>query len=1335
MTYKDKYVIINSECFVVKRVIFLIHDKKIIGVCLSKIQDEFRSDYMRSLHGFANENGYKIIVFNSLRDLYFGDENDIGSKKIFDVINYKVIDILVILSESIYDKETAERIISRARENGLPVILIHGEHEGCYCIRRDYMPAYKKVIEHLITGHNAKTFAFMGGNPTDDPDTESRLSVVRETLGAHGLTIDDNDIMYGGYWDIPAKIALQDYLSSDRKLPDALICANDTMAMAVCDELGSRGIKVPADIIVSGFDGLVSAEYFVPRLTTCKEDIPHLAELTIKIGEGARTGELSPGVFNETYMPYIGESCGCGSDTPVDFRSRAMTLYRMTQETQQHEGRIYSLADKILDSETINTLSSVLRHYILPNSGVCLSENFIMSSLSRTGDMHYDHKIRELIVITSMSEDYKSGRQGRFPVADMVPDIDEWLNDTTVYILTPIFVGSESCGYYAVKTDDVPSSAPKLFRVSKIMNIAFGSLINKLYKKNIQSSILNAKLTDPLSGLANLKGLSKWFTEFSAEEENHRKTIMVSVYNIPQYKFIYENYGIEDVETVVRFVADALSLANKDNGFIARSATDEFIVINYVDDESEVSVVIDNAVSVFYGVIEGFNSGSDKDYYVEVNCGCTVANPGWNSSLRTFIKLANAEMYMNKLKAGMPVQVVKDEKPADKKKSAKDLYSEFTTLVDKNLFTYFFQPIVDAKTGEIYAYEALMRSSGGIVMSPLEILDVAKEYNMLYDIEKATLFNVMQRYAKDTEMFAGAKVFINTIPGNFLNEMDLKKLADTYGKYMTNCVFEITEQDTVSDEELTAIRSLGGTTEAGSDENAGKIAVDDYGTGHSNIVNLLRYAPHIIKIDRFLISNIQNDQNKQMFVKSTIEFARMNNIKVLAEGVETFEEMKTVIEFGVDLIQGFYTARPAPDPIGRIPENIRQEIIKENILVSRYGSELPYYIIDGDETIDLYKLALEKYGFILVRKGNVKFVGTRDNAVEIPIYTDDNSDVSLTFEDVCLRSADEPSVKLGRGSHTEITLNGTNTLLKNGMLVPEHASVTFRGDGSLKVSLKTNGGAGIGSSYDGAFGSISFEQTGKITVELFIDKGVGIGGGTQSEGSSIKFVSGSTSVNSQCVESLGIGSVKGKCVIEVGENAEVISHCSGKSAIALGSIDGDTEIKTVGQLDLQADGEKCTAIGTLSKGKALLSFNGGYTSAVVHGDNAVCVGSLSGHADITCGGGRVRAYGEGDSVTGYGSYEGTGITRISTGTVSVKILSGDMQQFGSAACRTIITGGNVIPAQKDQLSAENCFGQPVHCEKLTDTDIYERKFFSDDQQYTYLAKREQPDDEFCVYIP
>ncbi len=167
-------------------------------------------------------------------------------------------------------------------------------------------------------------------------------------------------------------------------------------------------------------------------------------------------------------------------------------------------------------------------------------------------------------------------------------------------------------------------------------------------------------------------------------------------------------------------------------------------------------------------------------------------------------------------------------------------------------------------------------------------------------------------------------MFINTIPGHFLKEEDMERLLRKYGSCMNKCVFELTEQNTVSDDELDSMKHLA------NESLKSQIAIDDYGMGHSNIVNLMRYAPQVIKIDRFLVEDIHQNKNKQLFVSSTVEFARMNNIMVLAEGVETSEELRTVIDLGVDLIQGYYTGRPTLEPISHIDESIKQEMLAAN---------------------------------------------------------------------------------------------------------------------------------------------------------------------------------------------------------------------------------------------------------------------------------------------------------------------------------------------------------------------------------------------------------------------
>lgn len=893
--------------------ITLDSSKKIIGVCLTKINDDFRKSFVDNLYKKTKNTDYKILVFNSVLDLYNNDVYDDGAKSIYSMINFELLDALVILSETIINKAVVDELIRNAHKRRIPVILVHGKADKCYCIERDYNEAFEEIIDHVLKCHGRKNPFFIGGF-RGDKDSENRLECFKRVLSRSNIDFSDDMADNGEYWDVPTMKVLDRLMADkDRPFPDAFICANDVMAMTVCDYLKRFGYRIPEDISVTGFDGIGSADFFLPSLTTCNENIKGLSELVFSLIEKALRGEEAPGMFRQIYRPLIRNSCGCEDIRPVDFRKKADSLFHSMHDMEEHEKHIYTWMDTVLECTDISRLGAALSSYILTNSYVCLRSDFIANVVDKGPKKHGKLISDELIIFTSRNEDYTIGVKRNFKLSEMVPDLEKWLLDDTLCILSSIYVRDDVCGYYAVKTDNINDFAHRINRVSKTMNIAFTTVVNRMRQNRMRSSIENAIYTDSVTGLLNLKGLEKWFERFSAEEQNHNKILAVSVYGVPKYKYIYENYGINDIESAIMAVSETLLLANPENSMVARTGDDEFTVINYIDADKDICKVINAATALFFGTMEQYNYESVKDYYVEVNCGCTVAQPRWHSSLVNLIKLANGEMYLNRLKSGGG-PVLKE------KKSSKDKYESFNILISKNLFTYHFQPIVDAKTGEIFAYEALMRTAGGIRMSPLEILEIAQDYNRLQEIERATVFNVMKYFSENFEKFHGKKLFINTIPGSFLSKNDYDEILETYEDYFKYCVFEITEQETLSDDELSSMKRLKGS----------ELAVDDFGTGHSNIVNLLRYAPQIIKIDRFLITDVHNDMNKQMFVKSAIEFARMNNIKIIAEGVEIIEEFQTLAGFGVDLIQGFYTAKPAAEPLAAIPDDIRNSIIMAN---------------------------------------------------------------------------------------------------------------------------------------------------------------------------------------------------------------------------------------------------------------------------------------------------------------------------------------------------------------------------------------------------------------------
>lgn len=894
----------------------MIGNKRIIGVCMTKIQDPPRGRAIAYLNNEAKKHGYKLIIFNSPFDFYDGLDEEIGVARTYEFINYDIIDALIIFCSGFLDKTVYQNIAKCAIQKNIPVILEDDELTGCYTVRNDFEESLSELMNHVINVHNVKKTFFIAGFP-DNEYSEKRIDIYKRVLSKNGLPFEDSMVDYGCFWNIPTYEVMDRLFARNEELPEAIFCANDAMAVAACEKIKEKGLRVPEDIIVTGFDGSRIAEFSNPRISTCmiarEEFALHCIELLNAIFDDKKisTIRMNP------YRVRLSRSCGCTDNATLDYKKMAEEYHHLSTDMVGHEHVIFNeiLYKLNASNMNINAFYSLLSQIMDWNTLIAMKPSFLSSAITNSVEVKsYDDEL--MIISNDIDGDLESDTLTTFDYKDMVPEIEKWVEDDSIYIISAIQVGKIICGYYEQKTNNIIKDSHRVNRslnlISIVLHMAVADMRQRFIKINKEDSFIDTE-----TGLATLTGAVAWFGDFVKNPKNHTRPVSVTVYELSKYRYIYENFGIDVAQSALCFVTEALKVANFKDCFIARLSDNEIIVINYYDKTTQIKTVVDRAAAVFSGIMDTYNETNDFEFYVDVCVGCIHAQEAKDYKLEDLIRLASAELYHNKIQNGS-TQALKSSSVG-----SKEQYELFNMLITKNLFLYHFQPIVSAKNGEIIAYEALMRTDASIGFNPMEILQIATEFNRLYDIEKATLFNVLKRFKDEKEKFKDRKVFINCIPGYFLEEEDNKKLCKLYSDCIDNVVFEITEQASITDKELNTIRRIG-NIDSGSYNS---IAVDDYGTGHSNIVNLIKYSPQVVKIDRFLMTDIHLDESKQLVVKSVIDLAKMNNIKVLAEGIETEDELRKVIEMGVDYIQGYYTGRPALEIIDEINADVKRVII------------------------------------------------------------------------------------------------------------------------------------------------------------------------------------------------------------------------------------------------------------------------------------------------------------------------------------------------------------------------------------------------------------------------
>lgn len=529
--------------------------------------------------------------------------------------------------------------------------------------------------------------------------------------------------------------------------------------------------------------------------------------------------------------------------------------------------------------------------------------------------------------------------------------------------------------------------------------------------------------------------------------------------------------------------------------------------------------------------------------------------------------------------------------------------SETNRIIDQNLFKYHFQPIVNTIDGEIYSYEALMRPESKVCPSPLQIIKYAELAERLDDIERATFMNILGIIDEKTNLFENRRVFINSIPKTRLTESDFTLVRALMEKHAETVVVEMTEQSEIDDGELGKIRRT--YQEIGID-----IAVDDFGTGYSNIQNLIRYMPQYVKIDRSLISGIHEDRKKRHFVRDIIDFCHENGIMALAEGVETYEELHTVILMGADLIQGYYTAKPSAEIIDSIPKEIRLEI-KRSRQEREDGKKLSIYTAESNERISADRLSKENYKCILIGKksnGDVTVVSEPALDTGMHIRIADGFKGTITLENTVLSNINSrPCIELGENCDVKLIATGANNLKKSGIRVPESSRFTLSGDGGLVISVDGSAFYGVGNDENSKHGELIFEQG--ITINNNSASGICIGSGL---GGKIRITGGQHNLNMRGYTAVGIGAFNADTELEIFA-CDINMDLSIQLGSAIGSFEGNTSMSVLhSSVKCYLSGKDVVGIGTINGKECRTSVNEAAVVFDIAADNCSAVGALNG---------------------------------------------------------------------------------------------------------------------------
>ena len=909
--------------------------RKRLGVILAQPEEHMQRNFMSSFMEEAYKKDFDICIFSMYQKYQETGMRNVGDSNIYSLIQYDSFAGFVVLLDTLQTPGLDEKILKTLKENfNGPVVIADKENDTYEYILMDHYTPMKALVEHLIVEHGYRRIAFLGGKE-GHPHSLQRIRGFRDAMNEHGVPIREDWIAHGDYWYPTGKDYAKFLLEHRDDLPEAVACANDYMAIGLAAELSENGIEIPKDIAIIGYDSteegrtsplpLTSAE--IPSAECGRECFDHLyAAIT---GTSVPKRELVPKLF-------IGGSCGC-----KDYESAYKKINRDEWKTDRSSLSFYSdfnhITEDMLCQTDYEKFFHVLANYsyqVRPfkHLWLCFNHNFlnpgefIGENATRKGYSDHMHMVVHCSELPTTEDPDVVDLTRRFETSVMIPDLDVEKDYPTTYIFTPLFFEDISFGYAVLNLGDENRLYNITYRVwMRNINLGIQAFYQQKTLYQLISKIKSSQIRDPQTGLYNYRGFHTSLKELCERNIGSHKTLSVFAFDANQLKDVNEAYGRESGDMAIRSLAAFISRNTLDDEVCGRLSNDEFLIgLVNEDCDLRVSQIIDSIPK------DGlpFNDSNGNPHSIQLHYDMVETTLGEMPDLDFLINLT--------------VNAKNNKKKEQRKKEALSEFSEellakcneVEKILKEGLITYAFQPIVSSATGEIYGYEALMRSTGEMHISPLEILKCAEHIDKLYDIEKATFHGVLNHVEESASAFEGKKIFINSLPAHQLEGADEKELFDRLKEHPGKIVVEYTEGSELDDDVLTR-------READCESLGMEIALDDYGSGYSNVNNLLRYNPRYVKIDYMLISGIDSNARKRHFVQSIIGYASQNNIAVLAEGVETMAELRTVIGLGVDFIQGFYTGRPDFTPVAEIDPEIRAQIRrfsanrdKQDILIS-----------------------------------------------------------------------------------------------------------------------------------------------------------------------------------------------------------------------------------------------------------------------------------------------------------------------------------------------------------------------------------------------------------------
>lgn len=614
----------------------MIYGRKIVTLCTSRLFDMENHRFVTQLNKALAKEKCSLWIYNINTDLYWVDEVTSAEPAVFDLIDYDKTDVIIWMDERIKSKRIAQAVISRAKAHEVPVITVDAEYEGCASVCFDYSAGFEKIVRHVIEEHHVERPHFMGGVP-ENPFSDARLAVFRRVLQEHGMPFDDSMVSYGLFWAKPT-ICETEKLIARGNLPDAIICANDIMAINVSNVLQQHGIAVPEDVIITGFDGIDEISFVNPNMTSVRCGGIELAAEVFRAVQACLADARHTAHYDVEPVLLCNPSCGCPNTVGIDkmysfndrfyrYQDDNQFLYEMIERMQA----CHSIAEAsfCLFCEQIQDMSFVINKWCADNT---------VNHFESKKDVLFDDTC-----FLFFDTDIKPFAQQEIERTEIIPNLEQVIAHGFPLIFNVISFMGLPLGYLCFHFRDYElTNYCKIPQIVNTLSSGLGGFMNWQYQRHLMKQLEYIYKNDALTGLCNRAGFGKEFDRMKERLEGSGAALTVILADLDNLKQINDSFGHNAGDHAIRVTAAALKQACPEGALCVRFGGDEMLAV--IPEACDAEAIM-SAIQTY---LREFNKTSGLEYSVSASVGARMTALNAQTGFEQIVKEADAAMYAEK---------------------------------------------------------------------------------------------------------------------------------------------------------------------------------------------------------------------------------------------------------------------------------------------------------------------------------------------------------------------------------------------------------------------------------------------------------------------------------------------------------------------------------------------------------------------------------------------------------------------------------------------------------------------------------------------------------------